>query len=209
MKKVLLPLLLAAMMLIMSVTASAVNASAESKVISKGNAAATVSTATYSGKKKSASIKVKYKASGAVIDKAYYTVTYTQNGKKVDPKAAGKYNVTIKFKAPYSGTLTGQYTVNKAKQSAKVKVTKKNKSVKSKAQTYTASIAEKAEVASKRTKGSKKITCKGAKITVKKGTKNVKATIKLTTKATKNYKATTRTITVKVNSKGEVSFTVK
>lgn len=209
MKKVLLPLLLAAMMLIMSVTASAA-VSPESKTISTKNAKVSVSSVTYDGTAKKAAITVKYKKSGKKISSGYYTVTYKdKNGNKVTPKNAGTYTAYIKFKAPYSGTLTGQYTVKKAKQSAKVKVTKKNKSVRNKAQTYTASIAEKAEVASKRTKGSKKITCKGAKITVKKGTKNVKATIKLTTKATKNYKATTRTITVKVNSKGEVSFTVK
>lgn len=206
MKKVLLPLLLAAMMLIMSVTASAA-ASPESKTISTKNATVSVSAVTYNGTAKKAAITVKYKKSGTKISSNYYTVTYKdKNGNKVNPKDAGTYTAYIKFKAPYNGTMTGKFTINKCRQAVRINVSKKNKNVNKSKRTYTIiKIKENPEITVTRVSGSKKITIKGKTVTVKKGTKNAKATFKYIMKETKNHKTTTRYITVRVSKRGNVS----
>ncbi|MDE5605324.1 MAG: fibronectin type III domain-containing protein [Eubacterium sp.] len=59
---------------------------------------------TYNGKVKKP--KVTVKDNGKVVDSKYYTVSYQSGRKNV-----GKYTVTIKFKAPYGGTVKKTFTI--------------------------------------------------------------------------------------------------
>ncbi|MDE6413570.1 MAG: fibronectin type III domain-containing protein, partial [Eubacterium sp.] len=59
---------------------------------------------TYNGKARKPSVTVKHL--GTKINSKYYTVSYSNGRKNV-----GTYTVTIKFKAPYSGTVKKSFTI--------------------------------------------------------------------------------------------------
>lgn len=59
---------------------------------------------TYDGKVKKPAVTVK--SNGKKVSSKYYTVTYSSGRKNV-----GAYTVTIKFKAPYSGTVKKTFTI--------------------------------------------------------------------------------------------------
>ena len=157
---------------------------------------------TYTGKKQTPkTIKVQYKTKSGkkVTLKAGtdYTVKVTSG------KNAGTYSVKITGKGKYAGKVSSSYTIKKATQK-KLTVkngykTKKASTFKKKAKSYTfkvSGVKDKAKVTYQRS--SKKIVVKKGKITLAKGIK--KGTYRVTVKvaATKNYKATTKTIKIKV-----------
>ena len=83
---------------------------------------------TYNGKVKKPSVIVK--DNGKTVSSKYYTVSYQSGRKNV-----GKYTVTIKFKAPYSGTVKKTFTIKpKATSITKVTAGKKKFTVKWKKQ---------------------------------------------------------------------------
>ena len=177
-------------------TAMAATESVTSQELTKKNTTITCSTLTYTGKKQTPkTIKVQYKTkSGKKVD---YTVKVTSG------KNAGTYSVKITGKGKYAGKVSSSYTIKKATQK-KLTVkngykTKKASTFKKKAKSYTfkvSGVKDKAKVTYQRS--SKKIVVKNGKITLAKGIK--KGTYRVTVKvaATKNYKATTKTIKIKV-----------
>lgn len=183
-------------------TTMAATESVTSQELTKKNTTITCSTLTYTGKKQTPkTIKVQYKTKSGkkVTLKAGtdYTVKVTSG------KNAGTYSVKITGKGKYAGKVSSSYTIKKATQK-KLKVkngykTKKASTFKKKAKSYTfkvSGVKDKAKVTYQRS--SKKIVVKKGKITLAKGIK--KGTYRVTVKvaATKNYKATTKTIKIKV-----------
>ncbi len=184
-------------------TAMAATESVTSQELTKKNTTVTCSTLTYTGKKQTPkTIKVQYKTKSGkkVTLKAGtdYTVKVTRG------KNAGTYSVKITGKGKYAGKVSSSYTIKKATQK-KLKVTNgykkavKASKFKKKAKSYTfkvSGVKDKAKVTYQRS--SKKIVVKNGKITLAKGIK--KGTYRVTVKvaATKNYKATTKTIKIKV-----------
>lgn len=157
----------------------------------------TAASKTYNGKKQTAKVVVKdgSKTLKLGTDYTLSKVTYRTG--------AGKTKITVTFKGNYKGTKSVTFTVNKAKQKITVKGTtsvkaSKVKKASKKYKLTVRGVKGKAKVSYK--SNSKKITVdKNGKITVKKGTKKgTKAKITITTKATSNYKATTKTITFTV-----------
>ena len=63
-----------------------------------------VSSYTYNGSRKKPTVTIK-DSNGQIIDKSYYTVTYSNN------LNVGKATAKIKMKAPYSGVFTKQFTI--------------------------------------------------------------------------------------------------
>ncbi|MDY2627215.1 MAG: fibronectin type III domain-containing protein [Lachnospiraceae bacterium] len=146
----------------------------------------------YNGKARKPAVTVK---NGAVIltKGTDYTVTYSNN------KNAGTAKVTIEGTGLYSGTIEKEFTINKISNTIKASNYSKTYSK------DTRSFSIETEV-----KGNAKLTYKSnnSKITVNnKGTVTVKAkyigkaTITITSAATKNYKKTTKKITVTVKPK--------
>ena len=168
-------------------TAMAATESVTSQELTKKNTTITCSTLTYTGKKQTPkTIKVQYKTKSGkkVTLKAGtdYTVKVTSG------KNAGTYSVKITGKGKYAGKVSSSYTIKKATQK---KLTVKNGYKTKKASTFK-------KKAKSYQRSSKKIVVKNGKITLAKGIK--KGTYRVTVKvaATKNYKATTKTIKIKV-----------
>ena len=178
-------------------TAMAATESVTSQELTKKNTTITCSTLTYTGKKQTPkTIKVQYKTKSGkkVTLKAGtdYTVKVTSG------KNAGTYSVKITGKGKYAGKVSSSYTMKKLTVKNGYK-TKKASTFKKKAKSYTfkvSGVKDKAKVTYQRS--SKKIVVKKGKITLAKGIK--KGTYRVTVKvaATKNYKATTKTIKIKV-----------
>ena len=205
-KKALLPVIMVIAMLVMSVSASAASSPTAKKL---GKVTVSPASYTYNAYDRTPKVTVK-DADGKSVAGKYYTVFWKNN------EEAGTATVTVKGKAPYTGSAKTTFKIKRAgayafvNKPAKTTVTVKAKDVKKKAKKvgrideylkrsskkYTKSVGVKAtyKTNSKYVKVSKK-----GYITVKKGAKKgtYKITVKL--KATKrNYKAATRTITVKV-----------
>lgn len=157
----------------------------------------TAASKTYNGKKQTAKVVVKdgTKTLKLGTDYTLSKVTYRTG--------AGKTKITVTFKGNYTGTKSVNFTVNKANQKITVKGTTSVKASKVKKASKTFKLTVKGVKGNAKvsysSKGSKNITVKNGKITVKKGTKKgTKAKITIKTKATANYKATTKTITFTV-----------
>ncbi len=130
-----------------------------------------------------------------------YSLSYSRNTN------AGTASVTVTGKGSYKGSKTASFTIAKASQSLKVSTAKK--SVKAKAVKKKKQATSKVKVTGAKTNasykkagGSKKLTInsKTGKITVKKGTKKgtYKIKVKVSAAASSNYKAASKTVTVKV-----------
>lgn len=139
-----------------------------------------------------------------LVNSTDYTVAYSSNTN------AGTAMVTVTGKGNYSGTLKSSFTIAKAANPGKVKAstkTVKAKKLKKKAQTVKSLKVTKAKgkVTYKKTSGSKKLTVnkKTGNVKIKKGTKKgtYKIKVKVTAKGSANYKALTKTATVKVKVK--------
>lgn len=116
-------------------------------------------------------------------------------------KAAGTYTYTIKGIGNYSGTATVSYTIAKKSQVIKKVKTRTYKAKKMKKKSHkwqiVTNIKEKAKTTYKVKGSTKYITVsKSGKVTLKKGIKKGTYKIVIKTKATKNYKATTKTLKI-------------
>ena len=136
-----------------------------------------------------------------------YTVSYANNVN------AGVATVTVKGKEDYTGTKTVKFTIAKAANTLKVKAKKDRYTAKSKKKTtISAKNAFKVTknksggaVTYAKVSGSKKITVsKSGKITVRKGLKKGAVyvlKVRATSQATANYKAKSKTVTLKIKVK--------
>lgn len=168
------------------------------------NTTVSVKSLTYNGKSQSLSgkVTVKVKTNYGVItlrEGKDYKLVYTKG------KNAGSYKVTVKGIGAYkSGTINRTYKISKAKNKVSAKATKSTvKYSKKKATTVTVKASGKGKKTYSTASTSKKlrkyisVNSKG-KVTLKKGAK--KGTYKVTVKfaGNGNYKAGTKTITIKV-----------
>lgn len=167
------------------------------KTASISSAKISCSKLTYNGKTQKPKVTVKF-GSKTLKSGTDYTATIKSG------KDAGSYSVTVKGKGNFSGTKKVTYKISKATQS-KVKVshnykTTKASNLKKKSKTFNITVKgvkDKAKVTY--SSNSKKVTVSSkGKVTLKKGIS--KGTYKITVKvaATKNYKAYTKTISIKV-----------
>ena len=166
-------------------------------------------TYTYNGSARKPRATVKYTVDGTenvLVKNTDYTVSYSNN------KNAGKATVIIKGKGNYKDTKKVKFTIKKAKQSPTIKgktvsvsykkLKKANQKI-SKAKAFTVKETL-GKVTFKKTSGNSKISVsKAGKITVKKGLKKgtYKVKVKVTSAATTNYKAYSKTVTVTIKVK--------
>lgn len=188
-KKVLVPVLLIVALLVATLPAFAAE-SPETKIIAN----ATVTEMTYNGKVKTPKVKV-YDTDGKKVSSKYYTV-------EVDgtPKDAGKYALTITGKGNYTGTVKATLVIHKARNPFTLKAGKTSFTYnKKKTQTTTIKIVGRKESAKMNpwTTTKAKVYVKSGKIYVKKGFKGT-AIISIKSRATKNYKPTTKTLKITV-----------
>ena len=185
--KALIPFVLVMALLVGTMPAFAAE-SPTTRVISR----AVVQSATFTGKKLTPKVTV-YDTEGRKVSSKYYTV-------KIHGKIyAGSHNVVVTAKAPYTGKVTAVFKIYKASNPFKVSVGKKSfKRDKQAAQTTAIKVSGIKEQAKYTIKSNKSgVTIAHNRITIKKGWYGT-ATITVKTAATKNYKSTTRTITIKV-----------
>lgn len=177
--------------------------------ISIAPATVTVAKATYTSKALKPVVTVKL--SGETLKKGTdYTVAYKNNVNVGTNKSVP--TVTITGKGTYSGSKSVKFTIAKANNTLKVKPVKKTQTAA--AGTKTAIAAKKAfkvaknvskgKVTYNKASGDKKITVsKAGAITINKGLKKgkYKVEVKVTSAATKNYNAATKTITLTIKVK--------
>ncbi|KIR03004.1 cell surface protein [Lachnospiraceae bacterium TWA4] len=134
-----------------------------------------------------------------IIDNSNYKVSYSNNIK------IGKATVKVTFKGDkYTGSLTKTFKIVKAKPVIKVKTTAKTFKVsdlKKKVKTFSIGASSEGKLTYQVTKKNKNlsINSKGV-VTVKKGTKKgtYSMTVKISSKATSNYVAGSKSVTIKV-----------
>lgn len=167
---------------------------------------------TYNGKVQKPTVKVTDK-NGAAIAASNYTVTYSN----ASSKKVGSYQIKVSFKAgtPYEGFTDSNftYTINKAKQTLKLKATsvkvkvntvkKKKKTVKmyvkGNSTTIKVTSMNKKAVTVKKAKKSSKKGYTQYNLTVKKGTKKGTYKVTMYAKSNANYKqSAVKTFKVKV-----------
>ena len=154
---------------------------------------------TYNGKSKTPDVKVTVAGKTLTRDKDY-TVSYKNN------KNAGKATVTVTAKenSGYTGSKAVNFTIKKASQTLKLKVSKKSykaKRLKKKKATFKIkSSKNKTTVTYKVTKGASKyirVSKKGV-VTMKKGVKKGTYKVRVTAKASANYKSVKKIVTITV-----------
>ena len=186
--KVLLPLVL-----VMALLTASLPAFAAESPTTKAIGTVKVSAATYNGKKQTPTVKV-YDTTGARISSRYYKVKVAGT-----PKNAGKYKVTVTAKAPYTGTKTANFVINKAKNPFTIKAGKTTfKRNKTKNQTTSIKVTgAKGVKLGKWFSTSSNVYVKGGKIVVRKGFYG-SATLSVATLSTANYKYTRKYIRITV-----------
>lgn len=187
-------IILLALVMIMPLTAHA----AGTKSVGKNNitrAEISVRKVVYNGKKQEAKVVVTM-GKTTLKEGKHYIVTGTRKAKK-----AGTYTLTVKGIGKYSGKTKVTYKIEKAKQSIKVNKVKNYKasSLKKKAQVFRlgTQVKDKAKVTYTSSTKSVRVD-KNGKVKLKKGLKKGTYKIFVKTKATKNYKAATKVIKIKV-----------
>ncbi len=167
--------------------------------LSAATVALSSKTYTYNGRAKTPGVTVKA-AGKTLVNGKDYTVSYKNN------KNAGKAAVTVTAKndSDYAGAKTTNFTINKAAQTLKLNVSKKNykaKNLKVKKATFKIKPSKnKTSVSYKVTKGSSRyitVSKKGV-VTLKKGAKKGTYKVTVTAKASTNYKAVKKTVTITV-----------
>lgn len=165
------------------------------------NATITTKTLTYNGKTQKATLTVKI-GDQTLTEGTHFTVVGDRTKKN-----AGTYTLKIKGIGKYTGTQTVTFTVKKAAQKVKVTGTSiksgvktyKASSLKKSSKTFRLKVTRKANAKVTYSAPSRKITVsKTGKVTVKKGTKKGTYKVYVKTKATKNYKASTKIIKIRV-----------
>ena len=144
---------------------------------------------TYTGKALTQSVIVKY-GDAKLVQDADYTVSYKNNIN------AGTASVTITGIGNYTGSVTKTFTINKAVN----KITAKNfiKTYSTKAQSFWTGVKVADGVRTFKSNSKSVTVSKSGKVTIK--AKFIgKATITITAPETKNYKKTTKKITITVN----------
>ena len=144
---------------------------------------------TYTGKALTQSVIVKY-GDATLVQDTDYTVSYKNNIN------AGTASVTITGKGNYTGSVTKTFTINKAVN----KITAKNfiKTYSTKAQSFWTGVKVADGVRTFKSNSKSVTVSKSGKVTIK--AKFIgKATITITAPETKNYKKTTKKITITVN----------
>ena len=167
-------------------------------------------TTTYTGKTIAIG-KATVKGSNGKVTYTYYS--NSKCTKKATPKNAGIYYVkaTVAANANYNAATSKavKLTINKAKATIKTKTTSKTvkvSTVKKASQSFSigASVNSKGKITYKKSSGNKNLTVsKAGKVTLKKGTKKgtYTAKVKVSAAAKGNYKAASKTVTVKVKVK--------
>ena len=174
---------------------------AEACDISNGTVTLAKTSYTYTGSAKKPGVTVTNSAGTTLTAGTDYTVSYSSNTN------AGTAKVTVTGAGDYTGSVTKSFTIAKASQSLKVttKTVNAKKAKKTTAKGIKKVSGAKGTVSYKKTSGSKKITvnAKTGKVTVKKGLKKgtYKVKVKVSAKATSNYKAASKTVTIKVKVK--------
>ncbi|MBQ6148882.1 MAG: hypothetical protein IJI83_04995 [Oscillospiraceae bacterium] len=186
--KVLLPLVL-----VMALLTASLPAFAAESPTTKAIGTVKVSAATYNGKKQTPTVKV-YDTTGARISSRYYKVKVAGT-----PKNAGKYKVTVTAKAPYTGTKTANFVINKAKNPFTIKAGKTTfKRNTTKNQTTSIKVTgAKGVKLGKWLSTSPNVYVKGGKIVVRKGFYG-SAILSIATLSTANYKYTRKYIRITV-----------
>ena len=155
----------------------------------------TVKEATYDGKTKNAAVTVY--VNGKKLSSKAYKISGTTSR-----KTPGSNTLTITGKGDYTGSQKVTFTVAKATQKLTAKASKssvKYSSLKKKSQTLTLKVTRKDSAKISYKSNSKKITVNSkGKVTLKKGLGKGTYKITVTTKATKYYKAASKTITITV-----------
>ncbi|MCH5252032.1 MAG: hypothetical protein J1F22_03560, partial [Lachnospiraceae bacterium] len=154
---------------------------------------------TYDGKRKTPAVTVT--VAGRILTEGKdYTVSYKNN------KNAGKATITITAKdnSGYTGSTSVNFTIKKASQKLKLKVSKKKykaKKLKKKKATFKIKPSKnKTSVTYKVTKGASKyirVSKKGV-VTMKKGAKKGTYKVRVTAKASANYKSVKKVVTITV-----------
>lgn len=196
MKKI-MAVLLAAVLVLSSMTVSAATSSPSKKSIAKANASA--KTVTYNGKVQQAKMTVTIDGKTLVEGKDFKIM----NNTKVN---AGTYKLKIKGIGKYTGTQNVRYTIKKASQKvspAGVDTTFKSSSLKKKAKTFTiqsTGVGKKTYTITscpKEMKGKISVNSKG-KVTLKKGIKKGSYVITLKCSGDSNTNSATKKIYIKV-----------
>lgn len=155
----------------------------------------TVKNATYNGKQQTPKVAV-YDANGNKIKSRYYAVKV-----KGSPVDAGRYLVTVTAKAPYTGKKSAWFKIGKAENPFRISVGqkyfKRNTTMDQTTSIRVSGVKENAKLSSWKSLNTKLATVRGGTVTIKRG-KYGTAAITITTRATKNYKATKKTICIKV-----------
>lgn len=194
-----LMVVLLTVIMIMPLTASAATVSPSKKDLK--DATATAQSVTYNGKKQEAKLTVKM-GEDTLVEGEDFVISGSNKRKNV-----GTYTLTIYGIGKYSGTQTVTFSVKKATRKDKVTVT--GKALKNNAKVYKTSTLEKktrsfrvnfkTKAKVTYTSPSKSITVsKNGKVTVKKGTAAGTYKVYVKVAATKNYKAFTKVIKIKV-----------
>ena len=187
--KVLLPLVLVIALLAASMPVFA-DESPSAKAIGK----VSISSSTYNGEVQTPSVEV-IDVDGNPVASMYYEVAVTGT-----PKDAGSYKVTVTAIAPYTGTKTAKFVIRKAENPFTIRVSKRTFK-RDRKNDQTAWIKASGVMGETKTgrwsSSNSKVSVKGSKIIIKKGFYGW-ATISISTKATKNYKYTKKSITIRV-----------
>ncbi len=158
----------------------------------------------YNGSKQSAGIKVTA-SDGTVLKKG---TDYELDGQKA--KAAGTHKAVVTGIGYYTGSQIVTYKIKKAEQELSAVVKKngtqkysvKASKLKNASKTFKIKVTKKGNMKVRYSTNSKKIKVnKNGKVTLKKGLKKGTYTIKVTTGASKNYKANQTPIKIKVTVK--------
>ena len=190
MKKALLPLLLVVALLVATVPAFAVE-SPEVVALASVKAAS----ANYNGSKQVPVLTVK-DANGNTVPEGNYTFKLNKTAKN-----AGSYKVTVTGIGNYTGTVKGTFKINKIKNPFNIRckntLFRYSKKRDRKSTIYVYGLKERSQTKITWKTSNKKIKVSNGKLIVKKGFKG-SATVTASSKATKNYKATKKSIKIKV-----------
>lgn len=199
-KKALLPVLLIIALLVATVPAfafaegEAPATSATPSVTVKKLAKMTITNTKYNGKKQVPKVKV-YDEDGKVVSSEYYKVKVTGY-----PKNAGTYAVKVSGKGIYTGTLTGKYVIKKIANPFWIKLGRSEIPYRQHRRSVTRLRAKgvkgKAEL-SDWTVSKSGVYVNGHWAYITPGFKG-KVRLSITAKETKNYKATTKSVTITV-----------
>lgn len=188
-KKFVIPFVLVLALVVGTMTAFAADSPATLPTPDASNVSLGYTSVVYTGAAKQPKVKIVDEL-GNTINPQYYEVFYGNNVN------AGTGKIIIMMKAPYSGMITKTFTITKATPKVTTSKTYKASSLKKKA--YSAKMVKGGSKVVKVSGSSKLTVTKTGYVKVKKGTKKGTYKIKVKVYSSANYKAVTKTITIKV-----------